>query len=729
MARQFTMISGPVKRCLYSNPSKPLYLYEIIDGTWGEGIKVFVNNPLKINTRMAFDGFLERDNTGFILKQAQQVPVVPYSLYSMVHDKLISVSAETEELFKSGIQSLFYKEDPEYVSTLTNALLANKKTKEVLDSYSTLSTCSWEEVLLRGILHTKVGIPHAIINHTVSVYKHSPEAIFKENFEANLLSLRKDIAINPYLAISTFGLQFLDVDEYIIRAQPGLSASSFRAQASVAFTLKQLENTGSTIFTANDIKSYAEKVINPKVDINLGLKDNKELRFVSGGIMLKTTYNMESDIMKYITDLSENECRRNALKSKVAPTSLKHMSEEQLSAVNIANDNTLSIITGGPGCGKTYTVNAIISSLSNPHSDLVLLAPTGKAAQRLSEVTGFRAMTIHSYVLGSAESYSPGATVVVDESSMISVDTMHLLVNALKDRSAGRVILVGDTNQLPAVGAGDVLNSLIKSQKIPVSKLTKIMRQGEGSQIVQFAHKMLDGVSVTEIMNDANVKSPDLFISKFPKSGDPINVITKALDSGKFNKFVDGFDPVRDMQVLSPVKQGVGGVYDLNYKLKNLLNFTTGDTIQCGSKEMPYTISVGDKILCTKNFYDHNLVNGDVGIVKNIKHGEIVADIAGKGETLVRRPILPHIELGFATTVHKAQGSEAPVVISVLPTIDSALYERNLLYTAITRAKKLQWIIGNEEIIDKCISCTSSQQRLTLMGQELAPKHSVSISR
>lgn len=405
--------------------------------------------------------------------------------------------------------------------------------------------------------------------------------------------------------------------------------------------------------------------------------------------------------------------------------------QKQREAITMALSKGLLILTGGPGTGKTTTLNAIISLYEQQGQRVVLAAPTGRAAKRMSELTGRDAKTIHRLLemeydaegrlkFRHNENNLLGCSVIViDEMSMVDTLLFEALLKALK--ISCRIIIVGDSNQLPSVGAGNVLQSLIKSRRLKVVALKEIFRQAQQSCIVTNAHKIVRGE-----MPELDCKDRDFFFFERKTSEGVLNLLS-SLTAVRLPKAY-GYSPFDDIQIMSPSRKGVLGVVELNKHLQSLLNPHKSGMPE--AKTALYTLREGDKIMQIKNNYDiiwkkngengTGVFNGDIGRIVEIRKRsmELTADFDGR-ETTYTFEQLDQLELAYAITVHKSQGSEFDAVI--MPLLDGfkALYYRNLLYTAVTRAKKLLILIGDKEKIQYMVDNHKRTLRYTCLQHML----------
>ncbi len=407
------------------------------------------------------------------------------------------------------------------------------------------------------------------------------------------------------------------------------------------------------------------------------------------------------------------------------------LDEHQAEAVKEAVRNGLLVITGGPGTGKTTTINTIIKYFELEGMDIFLAAPTGRAAKRMSETTGYEARTIHRMLelnggmdTGSTAGFernerNPLETdvIIIDEMSMVDISLMYSLLKAVV--AGTRLILVGDVNQLPSVGPGSVLKDIIDSGAFHTVKLTKIFRQASTSDIIVNAHKINNGEEVS-----LDNKSMDFFFLKRYDADKIINV-TLQLIKQKLPKFVNATE--YDIQVLTPMRKGLLGVERLNGILQAYMN-----PADKSKREKEYRGTIfreGDKVMQIKNNYQieweirtkfglcvdkgMGIFNGDTGIIEEINDFAETMTISFDEGRKVEYPfkLLEELELAYAVTIHKSQGSEYPAVVIPLLSGPRMLMNRNLLYTAVTRAKKCVTIVGDEQTFYEMIQNNSQQRR------------------
>ena len=546
---------------------------------------------------------------------------------------------------------------------------------------------------------------------------------------------------NPYrLADDIEGVGFRTADD--IAAKAGIRTDSdFRVRSGILYTLLQASGEGHTFLPQEELTAKTsellgiDKEIIEKNYMDLSI-DRKIIMKQSGDqvqIYSSSFYYMEANTATMLRELditydvadAEIEQRIHNIEKQTG----MQLDEHQVQAVKEAVRNGLLIITGGPGTGKTTTINTIIRYFEIEGMDIFLAAPTGRAAKRMSETTGFEARTIHRMLElnggmeGSAgferNETNPLETdvVIIDEMSMVDITLMNSLLKAIAPGT--RLILVGDINQLPSVGPGSVLKDIIQSEAFNVVMLTKIFRQASTSDIIVNAHKINRG---EEVSLDNN--SMDFFFLKRYEADIIINVVLQLVKQ-KLPKFVDATP--YDIQVLTPMRKGLLGVERLNGILQQYLN--PPDKSKREKEHGDMVFREGDKVMQTKNNYQleweirtkfgltvdkgMGIFNGDMGIIIEINDfAETMTVEFDEGRKVeYSYKLLDELELAYAITIHKSQGSEYPAVVIPLLNGPSMLMNRNLLYTAVTRARKCVTLVGNDATFNQMIQNTSQQKR------------------
>lgn len=546
---------------------------------------------------------------------------------------------------------------------------------------------------------------------------------------------------NPYrLADDIDGVGFRTADE--IAARVGIRMDSdFRVRSGILYTLLQASGEGHTYLPETELTPRASKLLNVTAEqvekqymdlaierkiILKQMEDQTQIYAASFYYMEANTATMLKRLnVSYDVSDAEIEQRIRGIEKKSGMT----LDEHQVTAVKEAVRNGLLVITGGPGTGKTTTINTIIRYFELEGLEIFLAAPTGRAAKRMSETTGFEARTVHRMLELNGGAEGSGGferdesnpleadVIIVDEMSMVDISLMYSLLKAI---SVGtRLILVGDVNQLPSVGPGSVLRDIIQSHACNVVMLTKIFRQASTSDIIVNAHKINHGEEV--ILDN---KSMDFFFLKRYDADVIINVVLQLIKQ-KLPKFVDATP--YDIQVLTPMRKGLLGVERLNGILQRYMNPPANDKVE---KEYGSTVfREGDKVMQTKNNYQLaweirtkfgltvdkglGIFNGDMGIIRQINDFAEQMIIEFDEGRMVEYPykFLDELELAYAITIHKSQGSEYPAVVIPLLGGPMMLMNRNLLYTAVTRARKCVTLVGNEVTFQQMIRNTSQQKR------------------
>jgi len=402
-----------------------------------------------------------------------------------------------------------------------------------------------------------------------------------------------------------------------------------------------------------------------------------------------------------------------------ADAELAELNADQRDAISTALSEPVSILTGGPGTGKSFTMKALISALEESERSYVLCAPTGRAAKRLAESTGRGAKTIHrtiGYVPGEAdeddEEYrekreiDTAEFVIVDEASMVDISLAHRLLKAIP--TGAHLLLVGDVDQLPPVGAGNFLRDAIESGAIPVTRLTQIYRQAAGSNIIVNAHAVNQGRTPTAVNGDYFVLKAE---NGEEAAAQVVDLVVKRLPAY-------GLKP-SEVQVLSPMHRGPAGVKALNEALQAALNPANlfKPEMWLGGR----LFRVGDRVMQIKNDYDRGVFNGDVGQIVdiNLAGKELIVDVEGKGIVYPFQEV-DNLVLAYASTVHKAQGSEYPCVVMIMLTEQYVMLQRNLLYTGITRAKRLFVMLSTEKAVQLAVRNNKVAKRYTGLAVKLA---------
>ncbi|NTW53490.1 MAG: ATP-dependent RecD-like DNA helicase [Chlorobaculum sp.] len=536
---------------------------------------------------------------------------------------------------------------------------------------------------------------------------------------------------NPYrLSLDIEGIGFQTADA--IATSLGVAKNSvMRAEAGISHVLGEMSQSGHCAVPEETLIDEASRLLGIDRPLVAEAVTNEKLtRRIIGEaidevpcIFLESLHRAETGVASGLFRLMHGGLPWETLDPHdalpwIEETTGLELSPSQRSAVTLVLASKVSIITGGPGVGKTTILRAILSVLMREKVSVALCAPTGRAAKRLTESTGIEAKTIHRLLEFDPQAFDfkrgrgnplDASFVVVDETSMVDVTLMQKLVAAIPDRAA--VVFVGDVDQLPSVGPGAVLSDLISSEVIPTVRLTEIFRQAAESMIVVNAHRINQG----EMPLTAEGKELSDFYVVPASSPEDIHDKVMQLVTERIPKRF-GLDAVKEVQVLTPMNKGGVGVHTLNAELQAKLNPAAGSKVT----RFGTTFATGDKVLQTVNNYDKEVFNGDIGLIE---------EIDAEAETLTARfdhhrveydfGDLDEMSLAYATSIHKSQGSEYPAVVIPLAMQHFALLERNLLYTAVTRGRKLVVIVAEPKALAIAIKNCKSKRRLTGLAQRL----------
>jgi len=395
------------------------------------------------------------------------------------------------------------------------------------------------------------------------------------------------------------------------------------------------------------------------------------------------------------------------------------LAESQVEAIRLALCSKVMVITGGPGVGKTTIVNSILQILAAKEVTLLLCAPTGRAAKRMKEATGMEAKTIHRLLEIDPKSFGFKRNeenplecdlLVIDESSMVDVSLMQSLLKAVPDHAA--VLIVGDIDQLPSVGPGQVLADIIGSDAIPVVRLTEVFRQAAKSRIITNAHRINQGRTPDLSTPDGET---DFYFVPAEDPDQAVSRIITLVQSRIPRRF--GLDPIRDIQVLCPMNRGGVGARSLNIELQAALNPPGENKVE----RFGSTFTSGDKVMQIENDYDKEVYNGDIGYVESVdvNEGELTASFDGRTVTYLFGE-LDTLVLAYAATIHKSQGSEYPAVVIPVLTQHYVMLQRNLLYTGITRGKRLVVLVGQRKAVTIAVKNVSGRRRWSKLDEWLA---------
>jgi exodeoxyribonuclease V alpha subunit len=548
---------------------------------------------------------------------------------------------------------------------------------------------------------------------------------------------------NPYrLATDVFGIGFIIADN--IAGKLGIAKNSeLRAEAGILYVLNQLSDDGHVYYPYELLIDRCQEILGVDREIIIKVlgtlsldkrvviedvhQDSEEWRENNRAVYLARYHFSETSIANKIkTLLSAPKIIRTIDADKAIAWVQKQiaitLAEKQKEAITSAIENKVMVITGGPGTGKTTIINSVIKIFSRIGVHILLAAPTGRAAKRMSEVTGHEAKTIHRMLKYSVKGggfekndENPLACdlVIVDEASMIDTILMHHLLKAIPREAT--FILVGDVNQLPSVGAGSILNDIINSQAVPVVALNEIFRQAQESLIIVNAHNINSGVM--PVIKSSGGKLEDFYFIEKEDPEEVLKLIVELTTERIPKRF--NFDPIDEIQILTPMHRGIVGASNLNTTLQQVLN-PREDGITRGGRNF----RISDKVMQIRNNYDKEVFNGDIGRIHNIDTESQEVTISFDGRTVAYDyPDLDEIVLAYAVSVHKSQGSEYPAVVIPLLTQHYMLLQRNLIYTGVTRGKRLVVIIGTKRALAIGVKNNKTEKRYTYLRYRLRGLH------
>ena len=516
----------------------------------------------------------------------------------------------------------------------------------------------------------------------------------------------QEVRANPYrLADDVAGIGFLKADK--IAGEMGVAKDSpARILAGLVYVINSVTAAGHTCYPVDALIGDAAALLGVEDETRLhdalNLAVTTRAVAVDGNVAYPMKlYIAEQELPKHLKRILDVGKYPAMAMSRILGVADVKLTPEQLAAVDMVSKSPFSIITGGPGVGKTTVLGELVRRAKAAKLDIMLAAPTGRAAKRLGEATGITAKTIHRLLMFDPaaggfihDSVNPleGDLLIVDEASMLDLPLALALFQAVKRGTA--VVLVGDVDQLPSVGPGTVLASLINSGIVPVSRLTEVFRQGNGSMIIHNAHRVNRGL-MPEAAQD-NGRLGDFYWIETDSPERALKLMEKLVVERIPERF--GMSPMRDIQILTPTNRGVLGTAALNEMMQSLLNADHGGECQ----QNGYTLKRGDKIMQSVNNYDKGVFNGDLGVVTEVDSGRRILEVSFDG---VVDPVryefneADELSLAYAITVHKSQGAEFPAVIFPLMTQHYLMLQRNLLYTAMTRARKLLILIGERKAV------------------------------
>lgn len=528
---------------------------------------------------------------------------------------------------------------------------------------------------------------------------------------------------NPYrLADDIWGIGFKTAD--VIAEKLGIGKDKFiRLRSGILYTLSKLSENGHCYAVREQLIETAEKLLcvdGAELEITLDemLRVEDVIRDEEA-IYLPPFYFSEVGCAKRFRKLMKG-CRRIVLDGEAVAGQIQAQpgviyDEVQLEAIRVAVSSKVMVLTGGPGTGKTTTTLGIICAYQRAGCQVILAAPTGRAAKRMSEAAGMEAKTIHRLLeYKPPEGYQrneekplEGDVLILDECSMIDIMLMYNLLKAIPEHMT--LIMVGDTDQLPSVGAGNVLKDVMASGCIPVVRLSRIFRQAQGSRIILNAHRINKG----EAIDMRGGKDSDFFFASEETNEGIVERLVKYCTENLPRYY--HADPLRDIQVLTPMQRGTVGAANLNQVLQEAMN-PQGPALRRGG----VCYRVRDKVMQIRNDYDKEVFNGDIGTIRRVdlEDREITVDFDGR-EVAYDVTELDELALAYATTIHKAQGSEYPIVVMPFSMSHFVMLQRNLLYTGVTRAKKILVLIGEKKAVFYAVRNGQMAERNTRLAERI----------
>ena len=619
------------------------------------------------------------------------------------------------------------------------------------EKLSQIKGISPEKAMLIGqIFHEQIEIRECML--FLQKYNISPIYAMKiyKHYKQNTINV---IKTNPYrLADDIWGIGFKIADN--IAESIGIEKdSNYRIKAGIKYILNISSNSSGNVYLPESIlieqtsmllnlekELIFEHISSLQLDRQISIEKTQ-----SGNIVfLNSYYYAEQYTAKKLLELSffeeQNKNDYDKIIKQIEKTENIKFAKKQKDAIKLAMTKGVLVITGGPGTGKTTTIKTIIKLLKEENYEIELAAPTGRAAKRITETTDMEAQTIHR-LLGinfvaddkkrqtfekNEDNPIEADVIIIDESSMIDILLMNNLLKAIA--LGTRLILVGDVDQLPSVGAGNVLKDIIDSECVQVIKLNEVFRQAQQSAIVMNAHKINKG-----IYPSLNENNKDFFFIKKYNPDEIIQTIVQLVTT-RLPKYLNCKN-ISDIQVLCPMRKSKLGVFNLNNYLQNAINPPSSQKNEKDFRDIVFR--EGDKVMQIKNNYnmvwkvfDKNrlkidegvgVFNGDEGIISTINNNNEYIDVLFDESKLVRYDFtqLDELDLSYATTIHKAQGSEYPAVVIPLHSSTPMLFNRNLLYTAITRARQLVVIIGIPETLKKMVDNKKEVDRFTSLKNKI----------
>lgn len=718
------VLNGVVKLITFWNEENGYFVATVHGARKGDEHKVTGYSPI-INVGMHLEakGGWNRTNWGEQFKAAEVLMTAPSDLAGL--EKYlgsgafpgIGPAAAKKMTAAFGTKVLdTIRDTPERLSEVPG--IAKKKAQSIIDAYN--SGAAKAEIM--------------VFLHQQGLSTSKADKIFKRYGEDTVKKVKK----NPYLMTDEiWGMGFKTADAVAQKMGVALD-SAYRVHSGILHIVRESVSRGSCGIPHELLIDGTSQLLGltyeqVEAGVQVEVTNGALIKDVAAGeqcYFAKVVYaaerNIATQLLKRLAGgvvwpVDDMETRTTAAEKEIGIT----LEVTQRRAVVAALQNVICVITGGPGTGKTTITKTIVTILEETGMRVLIAAPTGKASRRASEATGREATTIHRMLeMGKNGKFKRNAdnplecdVLVIDEMSMVDVSLTNNMVNALPDGC--RVLFIGDVDQLPSVGAGKVLKDIIDSKAIPTVKLTEVFRQAKTSKIVMNAHRVNSGEAPDSgWVPESDFGFLDHFLEKEAQKTDEALV---ALVHGMWKK---GFDPVKDVQVLTPMKKGMLGTIALNKLLRETLNPEPAAKLEQGIT----SLWTGDKVMQTKNNYDKDAFNGDIGIISEINlTGKFLTVTYDERTVMYRFNEVDELVLAYAITIHKSQGSEFAVVVMPVDTSHYMMLRRKLIYTGITRAKKLMVMIGSKKAAMMAVKDTQEAERYTRLKEWLTKPAAIEV--
>ena len=689
-----TRVGGEVTRIRFQNPDTGFCVIDILANDEKEITACGVVPGCAEGQTLEADGHFEKHETFGLRFRISEARIVPPSTTAGIERFLRFQVSGIGPKMASAIVQHFGKETIQILDLYPGRLcevpkIGKRKAQAIAKAWKNSRESREDLIFLQGL-----GLTPAYCQKLLRCYGERTVEVVRSN---------------PYrLAEDINGIGFLKADA--VARELGFAADSVeRMSAAVVFMLNNMISEGHVcspveelLHRTAELSSQSENVVKRGLDSAV----ERRLLFIDNGYCY-TPYLLlaESRLPHIVARLAGSRDFSGKKLARISPRGDLVLDELQHQAIQAVFSHPLTIITGGPGVGKTTVIGEIVRRAKAAKVKLALAAPTGRAAKRMGESSGIEAKTLHRLLLfdPSTGKFTYDSSnllkcdlLIVDEVSMLDIILAYQLFQAIPPGCS--VVLVGDADQLPSVGAGRVLHDLMRSGFFHVTRLTKIFRQSAGSQIIVNAHRVNEGKLPEKIV----ARNDELLDFYWIEQDDPersAELIGKLVTERIPQRF--GFDPMSEIQVLCPMNRGSCGTAALNEQLSAVLNEQAAESFQFGSR----IFKLGDRVMQTANNYDKNVFNGDLGRISMIDRSRkhFVVEFENSRQVEYAFDDADQLSLAYAITIHKSQGSEFPVVVLPLLTQHYMMLQRNLLYTGMTRARKLLILIGSAKAVDMAV--------------------------